>query len=195
MFLRVETSHKFIQSDLGKATQQTSEGEKTMGKKIKYPQVNVPFELCLDANLPENVPFPGMTQIFGHDDDTRGWQFRGTRLTGKHVGRFKIVPMNYCQPNLAAATTTIEAEYGPTPEVQWVKAFLDAFSEEVEADDDVPAGISTIGIAAAPWVASAGGVEHHYFPCVNSFGTPLLVSANSRIGKNNYWIVAVPDGE
>ena len=144
----------------------------------QYPAIGEVFELELDADAPENQPLPGLVQAFGYDPE--GWKFMGKPLTGKLKGRFKLVQVGY-QPNLDAAKKALEAEHGPTPSGQWMKAFLDAFSK--------PDGKGSVGVADASWVVPFGSVS---FPCVYSDGEPYFFWIDRDLSWCWRWLVAVP---
>lgn len=145
----------------------------------QYPQVGEIFELELDADAPENTPL-GMVQAFGYDP--KGWDFAGTPLTGKCRGKFKLVQIGH-QPHLEAIQTALEAEYGPTPSGQWIKAFKCAFPE---ADGNGP-----VGIADTSWIRPSGNDN---FPFVESNGKPDFTWTGTPY-KSWRWLVAVPDDE
>ncbi len=141
-----------------------------------YPQVNVPFELTLDGDLPENTPM-GIVEAFGYKP--AGWDYNGTVLTGKQTRQFMLVGIGY-QPNLAEAKKVLEAKYGPTPEGQFMKAFKD----EYEAN-----GINPVGVADDSWVGPGGFAR---FPCVSSGGGPGFDWTGRVLDEGRRWLVFVP---
>ena len=141
-----------------------------------YPQVNVPFELTLDGDLPENT-LMGIVEAFGYKP--AGWDYNGTVLTGKQTRQFMLVGIGY-QPNLAEAKKVLEAKYGPTPEGQFMKAFKD----EYEAN-----GINPVGVADDSWVDPLGRAR---FPFVNSDGEPDFYWTARDLDGHRLWLVFAP---
>lgn len=144
------------------------------------PQVGEVFKLELDADVPENTP-DGMIKAFGHNH--RDWGFTCIPLTGKLERNFKLVQIGP-QPDLKAAKERLEAEYGPTPSGQWMKAFNDAYPKP---DDKGP-----IGVADFSW-AYPGGFSR--FPYVGYDGKPGFYHPGIGLGEGWRWLVSVPEGE
>jgi len=146
----------------------------------KHPPIGEVFELELDANVDGNTPL-GMVEAFGYNP--LGWRFTGATLIGRLRKKFKLVQIGY-RPNPDAAKTALEAEYGPTPQGQWMKAFKDAYPE---AGSKGPVGVTDVS-----WVHPNG---HASFPYVDSRGLPIFNWAGDALDEDWRWLVAVPEGK
>lgn len=105
------------------------------------------FELTLDGDAVDPM------EMARRDTHARDWKFDGTRLTGTHSRRFKLVCVGD-QQGFDAVRTALVA-HGRIPEGQWRDAFKAAY----------PLPDNLVGVADPSWVRRSG---RRFFPTVHT---------------------------
>lgn len=141
-----------------------------------YPDAGEIFELTLNGDASENDPIE-MVRRDGYGAPEE-WIFKGKRLAGIQIRKFKLVSVGYCR-NLDEVRQKLKS-HGEIPEGQWREAFKAKFPK---AD-----GKGSIGVADPSWVHSSGSAN---FPYVDPDGDSGFLWAGSVRDVSWRWLVAV----
>lgn len=146
---------------------------------LPWPKPGEVFELTLNASDRKNQPL-AMARADGYT--SRKLQYSGQKLSGKLIGRFKLVEIGN-QSNWESIQGKL-ARHGKIPGGQWRQALKTRFV-------DVPG--RSVGVADTSW--SHGTPLGHralLFPCVHHDGTSRFCQAiDGSFGEQWLWLVEV----